>query len=311
MELFFQYKDSKILNINDGVRKDIRKMYEEMSIYSKSNNEVIDAFQNKLLKMHELDKKSYFLYTQVMLADTYKMLLQLSTQNTLSEEKLLVLNTLRCMDITVETILNYYITAETAVFEEMIDSSVAFDKLNLLGRKTVVQNSRGYDKEISIISPYHALDILRYGQKTTTNEFIQYYNETLDLIVTESDILIENIISHMKHLYIFNRDNYIENVRDMCRVFYKWRKFNQCIGENEESEEISLYLHLLEVENIDHISQEFLFNGKFGFQVANDFCYYTSYGGQRIKNKYFSEEEVDGFIKDKIPASLKKNKIKK
>lgn len=305
MELFFRYKDTEILNINDGIRKDIRKMYEELQLYR--NTAVMDTFKDRLLKMYKLDKKSYFLYIQVMLADAYKMLLHLFSQNTLSEEKLLVLNTLRYMDINVETILNY-INADTVVFEEMISSSVAFDELNLLGRKTVVQNSREYDGEINAISSYHGLDILRYGKETTTNEFIQYYNEMLNLIVTEPSILIESIVSHMKHLYVFNRENYVENVKDMCKVFYKWRKFNQCIGENEESEEISLYLHLLEVENIDHIGQEFLCNGKFGFQVTNDFCCYTSCGGQRIKNKYFTEEEVDGFIEDKIPISLKKIK---
>ena len=302
-EFLFEYKNDIILNINDVVRREIRKIYEKEILRKDNSFLVMEDFKTLFLRMYEEDRKSYNLYIQIMMADMYKMLVNELKQNTINESQLMSYSILNNFDLNPDNILSY-INTSAGIFEEMIESSIAFENLNLLGRKTVVQNSRDYDVQITKISPLYVLDVLNYGEKTTTNELLQYYVKTLDLIITEPDLLVSNILSHMKHLYTFNQDNYLENVREMCKVFYKWRKFVLSRIEKDLDSTIIRYLKMIEEKNISDLGNTLIFDNDFLFQIIDDFCYFSSISQIKVENEYFTEDMVDKFIDNKFPSSL-------
>lgn len=311
-DFLFQHKGDTILNINDVVRREIRNVYERAILLSDNPNSVIEEFKLMLLEMHEEDVNSYNLYVQVMIADLYKMLIHAMQQNTITETQLMSYSILNNFDLNAETMVSY-IDTTAGIFEEMIESSVAFENLNLLGRKTVVQNSREYDSKIFSVSPLYALDVYNYGEKTTVNEFLDYYVKTLDLIITEPDMLVSNILSHMKHLYLFNQENYLENVREMGKVFYKWRKFVTDRDFNNMDYKIPNYLEKFEENNIKDLGDMLLYDNDFFIQLIDDFCYFGTINQIKVRDQYFTEAMVDKFIGNKLPSSLTTSiqKIKK
>lgn len=311
-DFLFQYKGDTVLNINDVVRREIRTVYERATLFKNNSNSVVEEFKSKFLKMYEEDIDSYNLYIQVMLADSYKMLIHAMKQNTITETQLMSYSILNNFDLNVENI-RPYIDTTSGIFEEMIESSVSFENLNLLGRKTVVQNSREYDSKIFSVSPLYALDVYNYGEKTTANDFLDYYVKTLDLIITEPDMLVSNILSHMKHLYLFNYENYLENIRDMGKIFYKWRKFVCDRDFNEIDFKIPEYLRKIEENNIKDLGNILLFDNDFFFQLIDDFCYFSTITQIKVRDQYFTEAMVDKFIGNEIPSSLTSSiqKIKK
>ena len=151
-DFLFQYEDNCLLNINDIIRRQIRQAYERQNIVVKDNITTMEYFKKVFLSMYEEDKISYQIYIQNMLADTYKVLLHEIKQNTISNERIFSFDILRNFELNVDNII-HFIDTKAGIFEEMITCTIAFDKMNLLGKKTVVQNCRDYDKEIISISP--------------------------------------------------------------------------------------------------------------------------------------------------------------
>lgn len=302
-DFIFKNGNDKILNLNNIIRRNIREVYEKQMLYVKDSTEVIEMFRNLFLDMYENDRLAYEIYMQVMLADTYKMLLQAFRQNTLSMEQLISFNIVNILIGTSQDVIPYIETG-AAFFEEVVESSIAFDGLNLLGRKTVVQNSREYDKEIGYRSPLHTLDVLQYGKETTTDEFLEYYVHSLELVVTDPDVLVENIVDHMNHLYIFNPENYLENIKEMCRIFYKCQKFHAIMGEVALDSPTHQYLEYLETHAIEEIEQKFLRDKDFSVKVVDDFCYFKAIDGEKICNRYYTIDEIDDAMSDSLPTSL-------
>ena len=81
-----------------------------------------------------------------------------------------------------------------------------FEKLSILGRKRVVQNNKENTNKLIMTSKFHNLDILRYEPAATTKDFINYYIETLDIVVKDPDQVVNDIECYMKHLYLYDKD---------------------------------------------------------------------------------------------------------
>lgn len=311
MELFFEYKNNKILNFNDMVRREITKCY-IMELLKNNNNELtVDIIGNYLEQMSEIDYPSYELYASTMLATTQMMIGNLLKYNLANDEDLMTYNTITYL-INDPFELLKYISTNAGVLEDLLRYTMDFEKLSILGRKRVVQNNKENTNKLIMTSKFHNLDILRYEPAATTKDFINYYIETLDIVVKDPDQVVNDIECYMKHLYLYDKDSYKKILKEMGQVFYKWVKYENSIDQIEDRK-ILENLAVIESKNEDELCEISITDSKLLFNIISKFCYHSTSAGIKIKNTFISETFVDEYIKDKIPDSLKesKQKIKK
>lgn len=309
MKMSFIHNNQEIININDIMRREVTKLLEQTELETRDKYFAIEQLGSRLKEMYEISHPSFDIYVGTMLSTTYMMLVNQSKNNTMNEENLMTFNVIKNFISEPSEVIDY-ISSMSGVFEDMATYTVLFEKLNILGRKKVVQNSKEYQSEITQIFPLSIFDFLRYQTPTTTKDFIQYYVETLDLIVTNPDILVNDIKFHMKHLYLYDREAYLKNLKEMAIVFYKWVKYQKSIDEIE-NEELIECLKMIENNDEDKLCELSILDDRILFNIISEFCYHSTSSGIRIKQKFISEESVDEYIKDKIPESLKENKQKK
>lgn len=307
MEMFFMHNNQQIINLNDIIRRELTKLCEEIEVKTADKYLAIEQIGNALKEMYEISHPSFNLYVGTMISSTYMMLVNQIKNNTLNEENLMTFNIINYLMMDLSEVENY-ISTKAGVFEDLVTYTTSFEKLNILGKKAVVQNSKHYQSEIIKKSPLSVFDFLKY-EKSTTEDFIEYYEETLNLIVTNPNIIVDDIKFHMKHLYLYDRDAYLQNLKKMARVFFKWVKYQNSI-EEIENEELLKCLQIIENNDEDKLCELSILNDEILFNIINEFCYYSTNDGIRIRNKFISEEHVDAYIKDKIPESLKENKQK-
>lgn len=309
-DFLFKHNEDTIININAVFRRQIRDIYEEKNLITKDSVYTMEHFKNIFLELYNQDKKSYQIYIQIMIADAYKILLYELRQNTIKESRMFSLNGITNFITSADDVLRF-IKTKAGIFEDLIECSVAFDRMNLLGKKMVVQSIRDYDEKILKLSPLYAFDILEYGEKTTTDDFLNYYTETQKLSVGKTEVLIDNILFHMRHLYLFDQDNYLENIKEMGRVFYKWEKVsvdNKVIDDNSKVHE---YLKIIEENDIKTLGEILLYDYNFLFYIITDFCLFETEHVMKVDEKIYSEDVVDKLINNKYPVSLKQIQKKK
>lgn len=308
MELFFEYKRNKLLNFNDLVRRELTKCYE---IEILKNNDVeltISLIGNFLEQMSEIDYNSYELYASTMLATTKMMIHNMLKNNLATEEDLMTYNTINYLIPDSYELLKY-ISQKAGVLEDLVKYSIMFEKLNLLGRKRVVQNNKEEQRELVMISRFHVLDDLKYGTPIITKDFIDYYIEMLDVVIKDPDQAVYEIENYMKSLYLNDKDTYKKNLKEMGRVFYKWAKYQNSINELEDNKIIE-NLSIIENKDEDELCEISITDNNMLFNIISGFCYHSINNGIKVKNNFISETFVDNYIKDKMPDSLKENKKK-
>lgn len=301
----FKYDGKEVLNINDVIRQAIRNLYEGATpLYSDSEvaSEFVAYFRDILLEMYEEDISSFDWYTKSMLANTYMMLVQTMSQNTMNIYHLITYELFE-ENITSEDLYNY-IANDSTILDDMIKYTVEFDRLSILGKKMVVQNNKSYYAKLVQISPFCQLDIMQYGSETKVNDFLEYYTESLELFVLTPDMPVRDIEYHMRHLYLSDRKNYINNLQEMGNVFYKWTKFLR--DTNEILDDcLCQYLEIFEHDTIEKIGDFAISDAAFLFTIIDKFCYYSASNGIKIENQYITKEIIDICTELQLPDSLK------
>ncbi len=309
MEMYFtNNNDEKIINFNDVTRREITKLYERTVLYTKDNYKAIEKIGESLLEIYDESEESFNYYIQTMISSTYMMFINQVKNNTLNEEDRISFNIIQYI-ISNPSEMKDYISSKAGIFEDLVNKTVLFEKLSILGRSTVVQDSQEYMQDIISLAPLSAFDFLRYTKAVKPQEFVKYYIETLDISITDPDIVVDNITNYMRHLYLFNRESYLDNLKEMAKVFYKWIKYQKSINEID-SEELIYCLDIIESSDEDRLCELSILDNHILFNIIYEYCYHSTSGGISVKNKFIPEEDVDEFIKDKLPDSLKENKTK-
>lgn len=307
MDINFIFDNKKIINTNNLKRIDILDKYSQGLIYGDDQYDIISNLQFILLDLYENDYESYLAYIEVLLLDLYRMLLYQLKQNRLSKNDAVLLELLLDNSITKENVIDSDEFAE--LFTKMIESSIMFDGFDFLGRKLLMQSIQDYEKDIIKVAPSHIIDMLHYGGKTTTDNLLGYYIEQMDDCLDIS-LIIMNMAIHLRQISIYDKQNYLNNIQDMTKVFYKWRKFKFFSGE-EISPKISTYLSEIENSNLEDLGNKLLVDNELFARIISDFCYFSIDNKQMIDNKMINEIEVNNYMNNKIPSCLSEKAFQK
>lgn len=306
MKYIFQYGNDKIINLNSVIRQNLDDLFFQYKIAY--NDEVAkEMIRSWIIDLYDYNYQIYYLYIQVLLSDAYKMYIYKLNNNILTDSEKAFLDIFDFYDMDFSQIINYIENSEI-LFNQMLECSMDFNSLSLLGKKTVVQHSRNYEGEINKIIPLYRLDVLEYGV-TNTNDLLNYYEDSLNNIVIDPYQLTENISFHMKHLYLYDKEQYLSVLQGICEVFYKWGKYNLIyhIHELSDADKVKEYLNIIENKSLEEIGEIVLRNQVFLLRIIDDFCYYENLKKYDEENE---ESKVNNMVKDYLPSSLKQ-KIKK
>lgn len=113
----------------------------------------------------------------------------------------------------------------------------------------------------------------------------------------------------MRHLYSFNKENYMDNLRQMAEGFYKWIKI-QIDMDDCDNKELENYTKLLEDKNLDELCELSITDKMFLFHIIDFYCEYRISDGIVVRGIYILKDSLDDYMKDKIPESIR-NKIKR
>lgn len=307
------HKMQEILHINDNIRSEMRRFSDEAFSIGIDRQGVMELFRVTFIDKYYRDFYSFKSFVQVMVADTYMMLLQDIKQNCLDSDDLfiylLISNLMDNPSNFYEEIFKY-IENKSAFFEVMVDYTICFEKLSILGKKNIVQSSRIREERITKLCPIYQIDVMNYGLATTVEDFIHYYNDTTENVVLTPDVIVKDIEYHMRHLYSFNRENYIDNLNQMAEGFYKWIKIQVDMNDYVD-ENLMNYIELLQNKTNEEICELSITDKKFLFHVIDCYCEYMVSDEIIVRGTYISKESLDEYMEDKIPISIRRKRQQK
>lgn len=307
MDINFILDNKVLINTNDLKRTDILDRYSQDLIYGYDQYDIISNLQFMLLELYEEDYESYLSYAEFLLLDLYRMLLYQLKQNRLSKNDAVLLELLLDNNITKENMVDFPDFAE--LFLKMIETTLIFDSFDFLGRKLLMQSIQDYEKDIIKVAPSHIIDMLHYGGKTTINDLLNYYVEQVDDSLDIS-LIIMNMVIHLRQISIYDKENYLNNIQDITKTFYKWRKYKYFSGE-EITPKMSSYLSEIENSSLENLGNKLLVDNEFFARIISDFCYFSIESTQKINNKIIDELEVNRYMTNKIPTCLNEKILKK
>lgn len=293
-------------NPNSIIRESITNTYNELFFLFLSRDSAIETLRNGLLTMYRENPSKYNLFVAVMLSNLYMMLHFSFDHNTLDEDERNCYDALVLSEIGIKDIIYYIEVGQgSAIFEAMIEKTLKFDSLTTLGKITIVQNSKPIALELISINPMHIFDVVQYGGNTDVDTYLAYYNEHISDIAFSPRQFVEEIANHMRHLYTFDKKNYMDNLIKMSIISYKWSKYI-LEHDSKKDEELANYVNMFEhYSTLKDFVDETFSNFDFLFTIVGDYCYYET-GEYELFEGTFEKEEVDNYNQDKLPKIFQK-----
>lgn len=290
--MIFEYKNKKLININDIYRNKIISYWTKYEDELFSDNEMIDALSYIL---QSFDYNIAINYFSVMFVDTYKLLNYKFKCGNISASELSMFQFLK--EVTHEGI-EVYMDYEGNTFRFICEYFKKFCDLNEFYKRICFLNTDAHSNVImQLISPYHTLDLKKYASEIKTEQYLSISKNILnsaednifinwDMI---DDYLINSIVSFMKELYIMRPNNFETNFNDMIRVSYSYSKYlvdhtKRNINGSYEKEIVTT----TENDSIIDIKQYAINNRKFLEKIIK---LYLDYGSASITSGYLDEDE--------------------